>query len=764
LPAVHLNYIIPSNTKVESLIVTQSNIHQLSGGYLIYPAQPPHLPGETLPWVEPDSLIYNSDELFPGEFIRLVDEGVMDGARIVSIEVRPLQYRPKSRRLFIVNNLSFEFSLVSNHPPELRPQIRGKYEQAVYDAVIRKTVANDYEVPLYYQKPIIVEENQTCGAVPVPVAPGVIITDSSFFSAFQPYADWMTDQGIPTILISPEYIYQKFVGVDEVEKIRNYIKWCYTHGGGTYFILGGDDYTVPVRYGIPKDQPGLPIGENDSIPCDHYFSDLSGNWNCDGDDYWGEWADDSADCFAEVFVGRITVLNAFEVENWVTKALHYEKTPGVKFDKALWINDGVFYNEPAHDSFPSYFTHKDDNSYPADLALYDIDSSYAFVNLNCHGNIGGFSPYTFGSGPNGRNTIYSWWLDEPSERRAGLNWLTNINKYFFVYGISCHCGAFDCHARILPEYPNGSDTCIADAFVDAYLVNAYDSTGPFGACAGVLQTRSPHDLFNNLQTSFYGALFRHRGDLDNDTVYSCLGVALALSKAKLSGHWNTSWRYRHGFYCQNLFGSPATEAWTKTPWYMIVTHPNLIRVGEQTEFTVTVKTSVLPPAPLQYAKVCLNKPDDIYEVGTTDANGQVTFTITPQYDGSMKVTVTRFHNIENDYDQYRPSQTTCLVEYGPGGGQSAGSNTIVPEHLCITWMPTLFKERTTIKYGIPVKNKIDLAVYNILGARVRTIKHEELIPGYYEDRINIRDLSSGVYFIVLRQNDEKVSKKFLLIK
>jgi hypothetical protein len=137
-----------------------SNTNQIYGAYLVYPAQPPRVIGETIPWVDPDSLIYNSDELFPGEFVRIVSQGVMDGARIVTIEVRPLQYRPKSKRLYIIRNINFEFAFSPNNPPELRPRIRGKCEQAVYDAAIRNVVENDNEIPLYYQTPTLVEENQ----------------------------------------------------------------------------------------------------------------------------------------------------------------------------------------------------------------------------------------------------------------------------------------------------------------------------------------------------------------------------------------------------------------------------------------------------------------------------------------------------------------------------------------------------------------------------------------------------------------------------
>jgi hypothetical protein len=748
---------------VESLVVLQTSVQQIAGEYLIYPAQPPHKPGETLPWVPPDTLIYNSNTLFPGYVAHVIGHGEMDGARIVTIEIRPIQYLPASRKLQLMHNIHIEFCFAMENPPELRAQLRGKYEQSVYDAVLKAIIANDYEISAYYQKPQVVEENQVLAPPPHPelFAPAVIIAPAVYHEAFQPYADWLTEQGIRAILISPQTIYLYWGGRDDAEQIRNYMKECCKYGG-TYFLFGGDDYTVPVRYGIPYDVifPYEP-GESDSIPCDLYFSDLTGRWNSDNDDYWGELTHDDADCFSEVFVGRITPYTVEEVENWVTKTLHYEKTPGVIFDRALWINQiPDFYNEPAHDKFPLYFVHVDVDNGFADEALAEMDNGYAFVNLNCHGNIIDFSPYTMPSGS--RNTIYSWWPTPPSQARAGLNWLTNINKYFFVYAICCHSGAYDQHAQTDED---ASDTCAADAFVDAYLYNYQGIEGPFGACAGVFNTRSPLSAWNKIQEYYYDALFRHPEE-QIDTTYSYLGVAQTIAKAMYAPYWNTSGGYRHGAYCPNLFASPVTEAWTKTPGNMLVTHPTIIPTGVQTDFTVTAKTTALPPAPLPYAKVCLYKPDDIYEVGSTDANGQITFSITPEFSGPMKVTVTRFHNIESDYDQYRPSQTLCeVMPAEEGGGQSASSNTVVPEHLCITLMPTLVKDEAKIKYGVPEKDDVvGLTVYNVLGAQVRALRNEQLVPGYYEDRFDVGDLPNGVYFIVLRQGEDKVTQKFLLVR
>jgi hypothetical protein len=760
LPVACLNYIIPANVHVESLTITHVDMMRIPGNYLLYPAQPAGLPGESIPWVEPDTLIYNSDDLYPVISVQVIDEGFCDGARIVAIQVHPLLYRPKSRRVFIINTITFEWVVTGSTPSPLMPQVRGKYEQAVYDEMIRATVENDYEVPTYYRRPMVVAENQVGmqGGRPVPVAPGVIITNPSFFNAFQPYADWLTDQGIRTVLISSEYIYMLFSGRDHAEQIRNYITYCWQQGG-TYFILGGDDYTVPVRYGNPRNaEGGYEPEENDSIPCDHYFSDLTGNWQVDNDDYWGEFSHDSAECYADVFVGRVSVLNSDEVSTWVSKALHYEQTPGVVFDNVLWINDVGYYNEAAHLRFPSYYTQHDADQYYADDALDAIDHGYAYVNLNCHGNIGDFTPWKISSTE--RATIYSWWPDSASDYRAGLNWLTNEGKYFFVYAISCHTGAFDRHAHA-QYYPYGSDTCIADAFVDNYLYNAYDSLGPFGACAGVFQTRSPEGgMYSNLQDSYYEALFHCPEPQQSGRAY--LGTALAMSKILRAARWYVQWAYRHSFYCQNLFGSPVTEAWTKTPGTMSVTHPTRISTGSQ-NFTVVVRDGVTG---LSDAKVCLHKSDDVYEVNSTNELGSVTFLINPQTAGTLKVTVTRPHNIELDYDQYLPSQTICRVLYSPGGEQGWDESDLLPSKLSITDMPVILPRDKDLRFtcAIPRQGDVSVSLHDLTGARIYARIYEQVIPGYLHAFIDTHGLSSGIYFILLTCDQEQVSKKIILIQ
>ncbi len=776
LPSIHLHYIIPQNAKVESLVILQSVTSQIPGEFLVFPNQPPVMSGQTVPWFPPDTSIYNSDEPYPEKLIQLVDEGVMDGARIATVAVHPIVYRPQSKRLFMISRVEFDFAFGPEDPPEVQPQVRGEYEQTVYDAALKSVVVNDYEIPLYYRKPTLVNEDQLGQGIPFPTAPVMIITDPIFFDAFQPYADWLTEQGLYAKLISPQTIYANFVGVDEADEIRKYISYCYRYAGGTYFILGGMDDRVggpaspelPVRVcycyeaSIHQTPPDPHI---DTVACDYYFCQLDGNWNADGDDLWGE-IEDEVDQFPEVYVGRILCRDVEEADYWVNKALNYEKSPEniESLTTAVWIwqkADHGGWKMADINCYPDWFGHVIAENCPAYDAFTLLDRGYGFTNAQAHGTIDYFRTGYISAI---HHTINSYlpYAPSPSSHGAGLNWLANENKNYIHYSVACKTGWFD----------SGYDhLCIAEAFTTALPTQEFDD--PVGACASIEHTRvslesepmsSPGTHSVKLQDEYNQLIFTPEEPLSAS--FSRIGVAEALAKTNMP--WagsNPPWYYepfRYVCYSTNLFGSPSTPAWTNTPGNINVSHPNHIPAHQQTDFNVIV-TDALNGNPVKHAKVCLHKPSDIYYVGITDMNGCATFLITPNTVGIIKVTVTRYHNYEEFFNQYLPSQTTCEVTRG-GGTQASDSAAILPNHLCITQTPTLVSNRIVLKYGVPKEGKIHCAIYNCAGSRVKVIKEAIVQPDYYEDHAELKDLPNGIYFIVLRQRNDKISKKIILVR
>ncbi len=78
--------------------------------------------------------------------------------------------------------------------------------------------------------------------------------------------------------------------------------------------------------------------------------------------------------------------------------------------------------------------------------------------------------------------------------------------------------------------------------------------------------------------------------------------------------------------------------------------------------------------------------------------------------------------------------------------------------------PNPFNPVTTIEFELPVGGNVVLELYNSSGQKVLDIFRGELPSGYYKIKFDGSNLSSGVYFYVLRANDFVGVKKMVLVK
>jgi hypothetical protein len=127
----------------------------------------------------------------------------------------------------------------------------------------------------------------------------------------------------------------------------------------------------------------------------------------------------------------------------------------------------------------------------------------------------------------------------------------------------------------------------------------------------------------------------------NQPIYE-MGGALLYSKLYAVKEYTSNDdlnRRRTTFEAYHLFGDPESQLWTRSPQTLTVEYPDQIGIGTQ-EFVVTVTNHTVP---VSYAKVCLQKGSDIYQVGYTDPQGQVIFNVHPSFPGMMNLTVTK-HN------------------------------------------------------------------------------------------------------------------------
>ncbi|GMU89585.1 MAG: hypothetical protein AMXMBFR49_17930 [Chlorobiota bacterium] len=78
--------------------------------------------------------------------------------------------------------------------------------------------------------------------------------------------------------------------------------------------------------------------------------------------------------------------------------------------------------------------------------------------------------------------------------------------------------------------------------------------------------------------------------------------------------------------------------------------------------------------------------------------------------------------------------------------------------------PNPFNPETVIRFALPVAGDIRLEVHNPVGERISTLAEGFRESGIHSVRFNANNLSAGVYFYTLRQNDRSITRKLILTK
>ncbi|MFH1688871.1 MAG: C25 family cysteine peptidase [Candidatus Eisenbacteria bacterium] len=625
LPVSVLRFVVPSDMRVEDVTISYLVEEELPGVHRILPAQPQVPIGETPAWAGPDRAIYESDELYPPNRVEYLGDGYLGGYRIASVAIYPLRYAPRSGRLVLASDVSVKLELV---PAANRAHPRGRMtvnSEELYRGLIETVVENPREVEGKLSGVDVVDGIAEEGFLPrySPSLEGspveyVIITSDNFVSYFQPLADWKTKKGVPTVIRTVSWIEANYPGgTDKTERIRFFIQDAYESWGATYFLLGGDTSIVPVRFGWSAYYGGWDVSS------DLYYSDLDDNWNQDGDSRFGEGYSgvsspgDSVDLYPDVFVGRAPAASALEVETFVTKTLTYEKTPAGTFaaqnvylaevlfpydwePPGLITTDGaehivqpvlplvpadvhaalVYQNyEPFSESFPL-------------SAQAAMDSMNVGYNITSH--VGHGSKDILRCSKNNYISVQDVDALTNGVDRSGFLWMLNCTTTAIEY---------DCIAEHFMNNPNGGS-----AFV----------FGPTRYCFPT----TAKDYYYTWHELLYSGVDR-------------AGVVCAMCKIPYvseSSYDNTD-RWTQMSYV--LLGDPESRLWTKRPVALSAIHDSSMPLGP-TDLTVTV----VDPAAVDSAFVCVVKSGQVYATGYTNASGQAVLSFTPKTTGTMTITVT----------------------------------------------------------------------------------------------------------------------------
>lgn len=638
LPVKRLRVAVPAGLRATNVRVISTSLQLLPGTYTILPAQQPLRLGtsqETIISPSQEKSTYLSLLPYPASFVSLGSMTDLAGQAMVDLSVYPLRYLPLQKRLILLRSVELVLEGVTDYScHDYLPESFSEDQRIMYEQLVKDMVLNPEDVALV----------SSPGPQPLGVEPGeydyVIVTQDSWVSAFQPLANWKTQKGVPTAIVTTSWIYNSggYSGTN-VQKIRAFVQDVYTNWGTTYVLLGGDIDVVPCHY---RTFSGV---DPDPIPNDAYFADFDDDWIC------------------EVHIGRASVngpgSGTGQIGNFINKILTYERNPPL-IDYAK--KAGLFGFD-----LDNWWTHAEqckiniDNAYiPSDWTMTNVYDSHSgnhktnvLAALNAGQNLANHADHSntdcMGTGYVKHNLlIYS----------ADMDALSNGNKQTILYSMGCDPAAFDvsdCIAEHFVQNSNGGGIAfIGNSRYGWYNYGTYDSLSML------------FDVY------FFKSLFQ-------ENLYH-LGAAFSDHKNDVYQLYAGEDIYQYIYTELTLLGDPELPVWKENPATLVTSHPSAVPVGSSS-FTIHVQTP--GGSNVQNAYVCVWKDDEVYERGMTNSAGDVSFTIAPQTGGSVLVTVTK--------QNYLPEETSAeviesnLPPYQPSSPNPANGATGIGISTDLSW-------------------------------------------------------------------------------
>ena len=634
-------------------------------------------------FIFPEKSIYERNSIFPQVQAKISNVEYFDGnLEIITVEVYPIRYNPKLRKLFVDTeyDISIETASIISGEKNRRPKKRLDH---VVD-ILCSTVTNKNDVLADSEK-INVSTNNDASKSPARVSSNVnsllpyyeyvIITDASLVGGFDDFVKWKKRKGVNIGIVTTNDIYSNYAGDnisvpainDNPGKVRQYLKDAHFNGGTIWALIAGDNNTnIPIRYSYTVFQ------DNKTMPTDSYFSDLHGNWN-----------NNDPLSMPDIYVGRLICSNSVDIQNWSKKVLLYEQNPGngdygyLLKSFSIQADQLQDYNEANNVALyfpsitptiwgenPTSSSIYDTNGYSNSIlgvtkgadVINEMNNHYGMFGWFCHGgtgggwyqcNPGGSNIATMTGGTN-NDTYPSWALcaedavdycagNRIAENGNGLDNLSNENYPSLLYSVSCDVTPFN-HTK---NYNNNGSMNCGEAFT------ILPQTGGIA----FLGNTSYGWVYSSSQ------MYKKFATLVNyNDFHSHLGVSECLS------------RYQYGMldisYSHNLIGCPETQMWT-----------NLPQKFESASITKTGSTVTVNTGGITDCKICLMSANDngasYYSVDPTSS--ETVFDNVPE---GYYVTISKYNYIPYMYssDYYIQNETLIGTQIINATNVTAGSN------------------------------------------------------------------------------------------
>jgi hypothetical protein len=582
LPVKYIRLLIPKGTRTTGIVINQTSVeqtqilsHKVCYGTPSIPAGEA-IEQETIGF---DTILYSQSTPYPISRVSVIRKDYFRGNCIVTIAIYPILYTPYINQISYVSNIDFSLQYVTDSSLK---------KDMYFDDKDRELLSH-----------MIDNQNNITAFAPLNLSPNgngtknisvdskyLIVTERKLIPAFAEFMDWKRRKGITIQAVAIEDVLTNYTGdlisgiYDDAGKLRQFLNDVYQQHQLDdqkhleYVLLAGT--TIPIRKGVATNNN---TDQDYNIPTDLYFCDFDGNWNFDGDNFYGE-PEDNVDFGSEIYVGRIMPQNEWEVKNWVRKLIIYEKNPGngdgnyltkgffTQADQYLgcstcrpiwlsdyernwasctnWLTTRVLFEENVNPNDEDLITHIPPTHPTGAEVINEFNNHYGFASFLAHGAPNRVNVATKGyniGDPESKYDVTSFDKDIPycmiQEDGNGLDNMTNYCYPTIFYSVSCTTMPFDNYSLENGTRNMGDVyTCVSKGGGPIYLGDTrFGWIGP--------SSRFAHNFFL----------------VANNNISFNIGKMKALAIPAISDDY---YKY-YLFYTLNLMGCPETELWTAVP-------------------------------------------------------------------------------------------------------------------------------------------------------------------------------------------------------
>lgn len=622
LPWFAVSLILPPGHSASGVEIITGREVLLPGNFQILPMQnvQPLSKGGSGTFVKNET-VYNQHADYPTRIHGELSTQYLNGFSVAMVNFTPLKYNPATGKITYFQDITVRIRTA----PDVKSSgaLANINQSPTNLAILKKIAQNHGMIAAYPQNARSSDDYQM-----------LIVTPAQFAASFASLINFYLPRGIQARVATTESIYSTMPGLDNPEKIRNYIIQEYQNHGIEHVTLAGDVEYVPYR-GFYCWVQSSSLYEDSNIPSDLYFAALDGNWNTDGDALWGEIGED--DLLPEIGVARMSFSSLAELNILITKTISYQGQPVTGELRNPLLAGEYLYGDPltwGADYLDMILGFKDDNGYETTGiplyhnidSLYDRNQTWNKATLIQEMNQG----HSFIHHVGHANATYAMRMSNSDITNTNFSQLNGTtHNYTLIFSHGCICGAFD------------NNDCIAERMIN------------INNLAVAVMMNSRYGWFNEGQTEGPAChLHREFCDALYDKKESLIGQAYRITRIETAPWVNAPGQWEQGalrwnFYDLNVLGDAALRIWTDEPVSIGVDYDPTITT-ENTGISVEIHRSKVPMVGL----VCVFMMNDtVFGKAITDENGiaDIVFDIPLTNSGDASIYVSGYNCPLHEY-------------------------------------------------------------------------------------------------------------------